>query len=80
MQSLREQYLRISPSRFHYLKFILEGYDNYAILSSYDNKNGIVLLRFPQDLSREMYILLGEIARQLVESPKNDGKQRKSEQ
>ena len=45
MQSL---YLRISPERFHFLKFIVEAYDNVAILSSVDNREGIVVLKFSE--------------------------------
>jgi hypothetical protein len=55
-------YLRISPGRFHYLKFILEGYDNLAILSSYDNRKGIVAVRFPGDLALEVFDLLGAVS------------------
>ncbi len=35
-------YLIIDPGRFHFLKFILEGYDNLALLSSIKRKEGIV--------------------------------------
>ncbi|SDP17116.1 DUF4911 domain-containing protein [Desulforhopalus singaporensis] len=61
MAVLKTQYLRISKDKFHYLKFILEGYDNLAILSSFDN-NGVVVLRYPDGLSRELFELLESIA------------------
>jgi len=63
--SILRAYLRIAPQRFHYLKFILEGYDNMAVLSSYDSSKGIVVIRFPADLAQEVYSLLGAIAGEL---------------
>lgn len=62
MKSLRTIFLRISPGRFHYLKFILEGYDNLAVLSSYDNQQGIILLRFSDEVACELFALLASIA------------------
>ncbi len=59
---LAEVYLRILPGKFHYLKFILEGYDNLAILSSYDSTAGIVVIRYPKDLTAELFGLLTAIA------------------
>lgn len=51
-------YLRINPARFHYLKFILEGYDNMALLSSDDPKRGIVTLRCPEGMVGDLFKLL----------------------
>ena len=62
MSSIQEVYLRIAPDRFHFLKFILEGYDNLAVLSSVDMKRGIVRVRYPSDLAGELYGLLSSIA------------------
>jgi len=55
-------YLRIAPDRFHYLKFILEGYDNLAILSSFDNRQGVVMLRFTPSTTRDVLQLLTAIS------------------
>lgn len=63
--SLESLYLRIAPDRFHYLKFIVEGYDNLAILSSFDSKEGLVILRYSDGHRRELFELLGSIAHQL---------------
>ena len=59
---LDELYLRISFKRFHFLKFILEGYDNLAILSSYDCSAGLVVIRYPGAMVGELFQLLGQIA------------------
>lgn len=59
-------FLRISPDRFHFLKFLLEGYDNLAVLSSHDMKRGIVRIRYISNSRREVITLLSAIARRLV--------------
>lgn len=53
-----ELYLRISPSRFHYLKNLLEGYDGLAILSSLDMKRGIVRLKFSLENRKDVLSFL----------------------
>jgi hypothetical protein len=67
MKNLDTIYLRISPGKFHFLKFILEGYDNLAILSSYQSENGIVVIRYPFEMARDLYELLGSLGRTLSE-------------
>jgi hypothetical protein len=62
MKKLNEIYLRISPGKFHYLKFILEGYDNLAILSSFQGSVGIVVIRYPREMARDLFSLLGDLA------------------
>ena len=57
--SLATLTLNISPGRIAYLKFILEGYDGLAILSTLDA--GKVVLRFPAELRGELQALLDEI-------------------
>ena len=67
-KKLSEVYLRISPGKFHFLKFILEGYDNLAILSSYQNSQGIVVLRYPPEMAEDLFSLLGSISNHLSKS------------
>ena len=68
MVEQQELYLRIAPDRFHLLKFILEGYDNLAILSSHDMARGIVRLRFISSSAPELTQLLASLAGQLQHS------------
>jgi hypothetical protein len=65
-RKLNEIFLRICSGRFHYLKFILEGYDNLAILSSYDCSAGLVVVRYPEAMAAELFDLLGHIAGSLT--------------
>lgn len=63
---LTEVYLRIAPDKFHYLKFLLEGYDNLAILSSHDSSAGIVVIRYPQAMAQDLFGLLRNISPKLT--------------
>ena len=62
MTKLTSIYLIILPDKFHYLKFILEAYDNLAILSSCDSKKGIVVVRFPASMGKDLIELLSFLA------------------
>jgi len=61
-----EVFLRIAPDRFHYLKFILEGYDNLAVLSSHDMRQGIVRLRYISCTRTELFQLLTSLSSELA--------------
>jgi len=63
---LRVLYLRIAPSRFFWLKNILEGYDNLAILSRDTATTHGTLLRYPPEREREVFALLTSIAATLL--------------
>jgi len=62
MESLEQIFLIISPKKFHILKFLLEGYDNLGIISSYQNERGIVLLRYNKNSAQDIFGLLSSIA------------------
>ncbi len=49
--------LTIAPRRIAFFKFILEGYDGLAVLSTLDAGSGRVLLRFPACREAEVYKL-----------------------
>ena len=59
---LAQLYLSINPSRIWYLKFILEGYDGVAVLSTVDPQQGIVLLRFSAEQRAILMALLADLA------------------
>lgn len=58
--------LKISPERIHFLKFILEGYDGLAIMSTIDPGQGIVEIKYPPEIKRDLTDLLKSIAPQLL--------------
>ena len=57
---------KISPDRIHYLKFILEGYDSLAVLSTVNARQGLVEIRYPPEVKRDLEALLTEIASDIV--------------
>ena len=68
VKKLDEVFLRIVPGKFHFLKFILEGYDNLAILSSFQSSEGIVVIRYPPELAQDIFDLLGSLGNFLSQS------------
>jgi len=60
--NLIETFYRIAPEKFHMLKFILEGYDNLAVLSSMSGKTGIIRLKCATESLPELMCLLSDIA------------------
>jgi Domain of unknown function (DUF4911) len=58
--------LEIAPERIHFLKFILEGYDGLAVLSTVDAGKGIVELHYPPEIERDLEVLLDNIGPQIV--------------
>lgn len=64
-ENLFETYYRIAPEKFHFLKFILEGYDNLAVLSSMSGKNGVIRLKCEREALPELISLLTDIAPQI---------------
>lgn len=60
--SLVDTYYRIAPERFHYLKFIIEGYDNLAVVSSVSSRRGIVRLKCSLETLPELLELMAKIA------------------
>ena len=58
--------IKISPDRIHYLKFILEGYDNLATLSTINVRQGLVKIRYLPEVEKDLSNLLTEITSEIV--------------
>jgi len=71
MQSLI-QYLRINPSRIYYLKNILEGYDNMALLTTINRKTGLILIRYIPSFQVDLFELLASLAQFLSTTREKD--------
>jgi len=55
-------YLYLSPARISLLRFLLEGYDGLAILTTIDCKAGLVRLLFPHSRYTELMGFLAAVA------------------
>lgn len=58
-------YLRIAASRIGWFKFILEGYDGLAVLTTVDRGKGIVSVRFHSSVAHDFFHLLAAICKTL---------------
>jgi hypothetical protein len=65
LSETQKLYLRIYPRQIHYLKFLLEGYDGMAILSTIDVQSGLVLVRYPFQSQTVLFELLSDLAADL---------------
>ena len=61
-------YLRIRPERISLFRFLLEGYDGLAVLSTMDAKDGVVRLIVPASRYTELWDLLFAICEDLCPS------------
>lgn len=66
MPRLNKLYAKISPKRIAFLKFIIEGYDNIAILSTVNRDQGLILLRYPKELKKDVISLLENLDKQIA--------------
>ena len=64
--------LEITPERIHFLKFILEGYDGLAILSTIDAGQGLVEIRYPPEIENDLKQLLHNIRPQIEKNTAQD--------
>ena len=58
--------LCISPARIAFLRFIFEGYDGLAIVSTIDAGEGIVRVWYPPTSARAVVELLNDLAGELT--------------
>ena len=64
--------LEITPERIHFLKFILEGYDGLAIMSTIDARQGIVEIYYPPEVENDLNKLLRHIKPQIEKNTAKD--------
>ncbi|MCI5125942.1 MAG: DUF4911 domain-containing protein [Candidatus Electrothrix sp. AR5] len=66
--SMQTFYLRVRPDRIALFRFLLEGYDGLAVLSTMDAKQGLVRLIVPESRYAELWRLLFAICEDLAPS------------
>ncbi|MBM1002394.1 MAG: DUF4911 domain-containing protein [Desulfofustis sp. PB-SRB1] len=57
-----ETFYWIAPHTFHFLKSILEGYDNLAIISAVEPDTGLIRIRCAETELQELMELLTRLA------------------
>jgi len=59
--------LRIDPQRIGYLKFILEGYDNMALVTTINAKEGIVIIRYPTTFHNDLSAIISDVSSRIFQ-------------
>lgn len=57
-----KKFYRVDRRKIHFLKFILEGYDGIALLSTIDSPMGVVLLYISPGCEEELEEILRDVA------------------
>lgn len=60
-KQFRDLYIRVNPKRIAFIKFILEGYDGLALVTTLDRRDGLVRLLVPAARHDELWRLLAEL-------------------
>ena len=63
---LSDIYLRIAPKKIAFLKFILEGYDGLATVTTLDRNEGLIRLLVPTSRYDELWGVLDSIAPECI--------------
>ncbi|WP_417915308.1 DUF4911 domain-containing protein [Candidatus Electronema sp. JM] len=63
---MRTFFLRIRTDRISLFRFLLEGYDGLAVLTTVDVQQGLVRLTVPKDRYAELWGLLAAISEELA--------------
>lgn len=58
----RNHYFNIDPKKIAFLKFIIEGYDGLATITTVDRKLGRIKLVSPSTRTEELHDLLQDLA------------------
>lgn len=61
MNSTIQEYWRISPNKIHLLKFILEGYDGLATMSTVNAASDLVSLNIAPGCEQEVHMLIEKL-------------------
>jgi hypothetical protein len=69
---VRTFYLRIRPDRISLLRFLLEGYEGLAVLSTVDVRRGLVRLLVPACRYEELWSLLAAVCEDLAQETAED--------
>lgn len=63
--SLASLRIRVDQKQIYFLKFILEGYDNLTIMSTVDRIDGVMELKYPPELEKDVKVVLQSMAQRL---------------
>lgn len=65
-------FLAIDPARISLLRFLLEGHEGLAVLTTLDSRTGLVRLLFPRTRYAELITFLDAVATDLRKTANKD--------
>jgi hypothetical protein len=69
-----KKYYRVDRGQIHFLKFVLEGYDGIAVLSTMDPQEGLVVLYIGPGCQSIVDMIIQDLQRHIrIEPVKNHG-------
>jgi hypothetical protein len=74
-KTTEKRYYRVDRRQIHFLKFILEGYDGVAVLTTIDPSEGLVVLHIGPGCQSMVDVIIQDLQKQvriepMVRSPK----------
>lgn len=60
--------LQIDPKRIGYFKFILEGYDGMALVTTIDAKKGSIMVRYPLFFHDDLLSIIKDVSSRIFNS------------
>ncbi len=67
MYKSKEIFLRINQRKFYYIKNLLEGYDGLGLISSINNKQGVVRIKYTESQEALLFEFLDSIASDITQ-------------
>jgi len=62
MNAFRTLTLQIPPHHIGFVKFILEGYDGMALVSTLDPKSGTVVIHYPLPFHKDLLAIVDDLS------------------
>ncbi len=72
-QSSVRKYYRIDRREVHYLRFILEGYDGVAVVTTLDQQKGLVVLHIGPGCEKEVDMIISDLQGDIMIEPMESG-------
>ncbi len=63
---ITKKYYRVERKNISFLKFIFEGYDGIAVITTVDRPKGIVMFRIPPGCENDVDVVLQDLGKKMM--------------
>ena len=63
---ITKKYYRVERKNTSFLKFIFEGYDGIAVITTVDRPKGIVMFRIPPGCENDVDVVLQDLGKKMM--------------